>query len=81
MSATKWVLLNTSDGDRGQSGKQKVYEVLVTGTTVTFSWGMAEKTARQTKMACHYSEAAAYQTAIGQVMAKIDKGYRLAYKA
>ena len=81
MSASKWVLLHTSDGERGESGKQKVYEVLITGTTVTFTWGMAEKTSRQSKVVCHYSDNAAYQTAITQVMAKIDKGYRLAYKA
>jgi predicted DNA-binding WGR domain protein len=81
MSASKWVLLHTSDGSRGENGKQKVYEVIITGTTVTFSWGMAEKVTRQTKTVSNYSEGAAYQTAINQVYAKINKGYRLAYKA
>jgi predicted DNA-binding WGR domain protein len=81
MSATKWVLLNTSDGDRGDSGKQKVYEVLITGTTVTFSWGMAEKTTRQTKVQTTWSEGAARQVALNQVQAKVAKGYRLAYSA
>jgi len=81
MSATKWVLLNTSDGDRGDSGKQKVYEVLITGTTVTFSWGMAEKTSRQTKVQATWSEGAARQVALNQVQAKMAKGYRLAYSA
>jgi predicted DNA-binding WGR domain protein len=81
MSATKWVLLNTSDGDRGQNGKQKVYEVLITGTTVTFSWGMAEKTTRQTKVQHFWSLAAAEQAAVEQVWAKRAKGYRLAYSA
>jgi predicted DNA-binding WGR domain protein len=81
MSATKWVLLNTSDGDRGDSGKQKVYEVLITGTTVTFTWGMAEKTTRQTKVQTTWSEGAARQVALNQVQAKVAKGYRLAYSA
>jgi predicted DNA-binding WGR domain protein len=81
MSASKWVLLHTSDGSRGESGKQKVYEVTVTGTTVTFSWGMAEKPSRQTKVQYTWSEGAARQVALNQVHAKLDKGYRLAYSA
>lgn len=81
MSASKWVLLHTSDGSRGESGKQKVYEVLVTGTTVTFTWGMAEKTSRQSKVQTTWSEGSARQVALNQVHAKMAKGYRLAYSA
>ncbi len=79
MSESKWVLLHTSDGSRGEAGKQKIYEVVVSGTTVVFSWGMAEKSSRQSKTQTFYSPAAARQAAVEQVWAKRHKGYRLAY--
>ena len=82
MSTTKWVLLKTSDGDRGENGKQKVYEVTVSPDgTVTFQWGMAEKSTRQTKKVYTGAEWRGRQEAIVQVNKKLDKGYRLAYTA
>lgn len=81
-----WCLLKGSDGARGDAGKQKVYEVRVTSVSgdrwrVTFSWGMAEKTSRQTKVYTFLTAGAAAQTAANQVAAKLAGGYRLAYTA
>jgi hypothetical protein len=75
----KWCLLKTSDGERGQAGKKKVYEVTVTGTTVTMSWGMAEKPNRQTKVVQAWSAGAAHQEALTKVYEKLGSGYVLAY--
>ena len=78
----KWALLKASDSGpmgRGQSGKQKVYEVILDGTTLTCSWGMAEKTARQTSVRTFRTEQAAAAAAWDKVYAKQDRGYRVAY--
>lgn len=44
----KWCLLKVSDGQRGNNGKKKVYEITVSGNSVSYSWGMAEKPGRRT---------------------------------
>lgn len=75
----KWCLLKESDGARGASGKKKIYEVTVDGTIVRTSWGMAEKTTRQTETKQVYSESYARQLAFIKVQEKLDKGYQLAY--
>jgi predicted DNA-binding WGR domain protein len=75
----KWCLLKTSDGARGQAGKKKVYEVTVSGTTVTMSWGMAEKPNRQTKVIRTYTAQGATAEAMNKVYEKIASGYVLAY--
>lgn len=75
----KWCLLKTSDGARGANGKKKVYEVLLDGSTLRTSWGMAEKTQRATAVATYYSEGRARQEALLKVQQKLDKGYVLAY--
>jgi len=75
----KWCLLKDSDGDRGLNGKKKVYEVTVNGTEVTYSWGMAEKTSRQTFTDFGKNETSAFQLAMMKVNFKIESGYTLAY--
>ena len=78
----KWALLKGSavgPMGRGQNGKQKVYEVTVDGTTVTFSWGMAEKTQRQTQVRTYRSTQAALAAATEKVWSKVAGGYRIAY--
>lgn len=75
----KFCLLKNSDGNRGIAGKKKIYEILVDGNKVTFSWGMAEKTTRQTKTQFFYSPAGAMQAAKVQMYNKISSGYELAY--
>jgi predicted DNA-binding WGR domain protein len=66
---------------RGQSGKQKIYEILVTGNTVTFSWGMAEKTKRQVSRLTCFSGQAAMAAAAEKKWAKVDRGYRVVLEA
>lgn len=78
----KWALLKGSDigpMGRGQSGKKKVYEVTVSGTTLICSWGMAEKVQRQTSRKTFYSAQAALAAAYEKVNAKLDRGYEVAY--
>lgn len=78
----KWALLKASDSGpmgRGQSGKKKVYEVIVDGRTLTCSWGMAEKTQRQSSRRVFSSEQAALAAAFEKVYAKQDRGYQVAY--
>jgi predicted DNA-binding WGR domain protein len=78
----KWALLNASETGpmgRGQTGKKKVYEVIVDGRTLTCSWGMAEKTQRQTSRRVFATEQAALSAAYEKVSAKQGRGYQIAY--
>ena len=75
----KWCLIKESDGARGANGKKKIYEVSVTGNTVRFSWGMAEKSTRQTSTDYGWNNGAAMQLAQQKVNAKLAGGYTLAY--
>lgn len=65
---------------RGQAGKKKVYEVIVDGSTVRCSWGMAEKPQLRTSVQVYHSSQAAMSAAYEKVYAKRDKGYALAYE-
>lgn len=76
----KWCLLKTSDGGRGAAGKQKVYEVIVSDNVLRCEWGMAEKTQRQSSTKVFYNSQSAIWAAREKVMAKRDKGYRVAYE-
>lgn len=81
MATNKWCLLKASDGNRGDSGKKKVYEVIVDENVVSFSWGMAEKSRRQNnKIVCGSNQTARWK-AFEKVQEKLDKGYVLAYTA
>jgi predicted DNA-binding WGR domain protein len=75
----KWCLLKTSDGARGQAGKKKVYEITISGTYMLTSWGMAEKTQRQSAKQRFPSHAAASQAASMKMYEKLGKGYELVY--
>lgn len=81
MSTTKWCLVKTSDGERGDNGKKKVYELIVDGNHFTAAWGMAEKPGRQHQTKYFINEQAARWAAVNQVQSKLDKGYVLAYSA
>ncbi len=81
--STKWVLLKGSDigpMGRGQAGKKKVYEVQIVGNFLICSWGMAEKTTRQTSSVNHFSPQGARRAAFEKIYAKRDRGYVLAYE-
>ena len=75
----KWCLMKKSDGQRGQDGKKKVYEIVVVGSAVHCEWGMAEKTARQRSIKQFGSEQAARWFALEKVHAKQDRGYEVVY--
>jgi predicted DNA-binding WGR domain protein len=76
----KWCLLKASDGARGAAGKKKVYEVTVTENTLVCSWGMAEKSSRQTSVQRFASAQSAIWAAREKVWAKQARGYRVAYE-
>lgn len=79
----KIALLKASDigpMGRGQAGKKKVYEILVSGRRVTFSWGMAEKVRRQTQTIVCVTPQAALSAALNKKWEKISGGYSVAYE-
>lgn len=78
---TKIVMISKSQGDRGQAGKKKVYEIIIEANKVTLSWGMAEKPNRQTKTEWFGTEWQATNFANEKKWAKQDKGYEVAYTA
>jgi predicted DNA-binding WGR domain protein len=78
----KWCLLKASDCGpmgRGQSGKKKVYEISVSGSTLRCQWGMAEKAKRQSSVQVYHSHQAALSAAYEKLYAKQDRGYQIAY--
>jgi len=77
----KVVLVSKSEGNRGANGKKKIYEIVIDGNRVTFSWGKAEESARQTKTQWLRSEWLATQTAEEKKWEKIAKGYEVAFIA
>lgn len=81
MTEKYYSLLKTSDGARGERGKQKIYEIRVQGRKVTYSWGMAEKTNRQSKVVFYANDNWALFEAQNQLRAKVGTGYRVAISA
>jgi predicted DNA-binding WGR domain protein len=75
----KFCLLKQSDGDRGLLGKKKVYEIVVADNVLHCSWGMAEKTTRQTSTKVFASSQAAYAAAWEKANSKAARGYELIY--
>ena len=78
----KWCLLNASDRGpmgRGQNGKKKVYEIVVSGATLRCEWGMAEKSSRQSSTQVFYSHQAALSAAYEKLRSKRQRGYEVAY--
>jgi len=76
----KFCLLKISDGNRGANGKKKVYEIVVRGNEVVTSWGMAEKSARQSATQVTASNQHALYVAKQKLWEKIERGYKLAYE-
>jgi predicted DNA-binding WGR domain protein len=77
----KIVLVSKSQGERGQDGKKKVYEITVNGNVVTVSWGKAEVSARQTQVKRFINEYHAERFASEKKWAKLEKGYEVAFTA
>jgi predicted DNA-binding WGR domain protein len=74
----KWILVKESDGQRGDMGKKKVYEIVLNGSTVTVMWGKFEETHKQQTLVKEFGSAySARQWADEQRNAKRKKGYNL----
>lgn len=78
---TKIVMISKSQGERGNEGKKKVYEIVVEANKVTMSWGMAEKPNRQTKTEWFATAIEANWFATDKKFEKVNKGYEVAYTA
>lgn len=78
---SKIVLVAGSDGERGQDGKKKVYEIVVEGQSVTLMWGKAEEARRQTKREWFATPFYAQMFADEKKWEKIGRGYTVAYTA
>ena len=78
---TKIVLTSTSTGQRGQNGKKKVYEIIVSGRSVEVRWGKAEEDQRQAQTKFFAFDWQAQQFALGKKWEKVEKGYVVAYTA
>ena len=74
---TKMILASRSQGERGQAGKKKIYEIVVNGNCVIVRWGKAEEDTRQSQTKFFQSEWAAKAFANEKKWAKIEKGYEL----
>ena len=77
----KIVLVNKSEGQRGQDGKKKIYEIVIDGKKVTISWGKAEESKRQSQVKFFGSEWSAENFANEKKWAKIERGYEVAFTA
>jgi predicted DNA-binding WGR domain protein len=77
----KIVLISKSEGSRGQAGKKKIYEIVIEGNKVTFSWGKAEEAQRQTQTKWFATEWSALNFANEKKWAKVEKGYEVAFTA
>ena len=75
----KIVLVNKSEGSRGANGKKKIYEIVIDGNKVVFSWGKAEESARQTQTRLFSTAWYAEQIANEKKWAKIDRRYEVAF--
>lgn len=81
MTKAVFVLTATSQGERGEQGHKKIYEIIVEGNSVFLRWGKAEETKRQTQRKWFTSNNAALSFAQEKKWAKVDKGYVIAYQA
>lgn len=73
----KIVLVNASEGQRGQNGKKKIYEIVIKGTVVTLAWGKAEEANRQVQTKVFATEWQAVNFAEDKKYQKMDKGYQV----
>lgn len=80
MYSEKIVLVNESQGERGEEGRKKKYIILCSGSRVSFYWGRAEKPewTYQVKSVTFDTEERAKNYATEQMYKKMDKGYQKA---
>lgn len=78
----KIVMVSNSQGERGDNGKKKVYEITLEGDLwVVLSWGMAEKSARQIQRKWFPNPYTRAKFVEDKKWEKIAKGYTTAYTA
>jgi predicted DNA-binding WGR domain protein len=73
----KFILVKKSDGDRGQNGKKKIYEIVQEGTRVVMMWGKAEELSKQQNVKYFQTETQAFWFAREKNWEKQSKGYEL----
>ena len=74
----KWILVKKSDGNRGNAGLKKIYQIILEDNKVLTQWGKAEEVAPQAKQEKTFAYpfiAKAY--AMDKVEAKKAKGYEV----
>lgn len=74
----KWILVKKSDGERGNAGLKKIYQVIVEDNKVITLWGKAEEVAPQAKQVKTFAwsyQAKAY--AYNKVESKLTRGYEV----
>jgi predicted DNA-binding WGR domain protein len=74
----KWILVKKSDGERGNAGLKKIYQVIVEDNKVITLWGKAEDVSAQAKQVKSFAYpflAKAY--ANDKVQSKITRGYEV----
>jgi predicted DNA-binding WGR domain protein len=73
----KFILVKKSDGERGQNGKKKIYEIVQEGTRVVMMWGKAEELKKQESTKVFATERQAIWFATDKQWEKMNKGYEL----
>jgi predicted DNA-binding WGR domain protein len=73
----KFILVKNSDGERGQNGKKKIYEIVQEGTRVVMMWGKAEELSKQQNVKYFQTETQAFWFAREKNWEKQGKGYEL----
>jgi len=74
----KWILVKKSDGNRGNAGLKKIYQVILEDDKVITQWGKAEEIAPQAKQEKTFAYSfLAKSYAREKVEAKMSKGYEL----
>ena len=74
----KWILVKKSEGNRGNAGLKKIYQIILDDNKVITQWGKAEEITPQAKQEKSFTwsyQAKAY--AYDKVEAKVSKGYEL----
>jgi predicted DNA-binding WGR domain protein len=74
----KWILVKKSDGNRGNAGMKKIYEIVLDNNKVLTQWGKAEEVAPQaTQEKVFFYPFLAKAYAFEKVEEKKAKGYEL----
>lgn len=74
----KWILVKKSDGERGNAGLKKIYQVIVEDNKVITMWGKAEEVSPQAKQVKTFAYPfLAKSYANDKVSSKLTRGYEV----